>query len=196
MQGNQKYIQLLGDVAIPLLGFFFWHWSLYFIILFYLIDYLGSEIICHVKSKKVVDHAKLKSTEWLKRGLISFFLMLAAVSLIHLAMKTIRPEINFLDEAVKFWNYKDMGIEQGYFLVPLIALVIYMRYKVEFILPKKYNTTKIAQIWKTHNAAHFVILSGAGLIGGLSNFLVFPEMVYVLSMVFFAGAFQLIIKNN
>jgi hypothetical protein len=191
VRGNQKYVQLLGDVAIPLLGFFFWNWGLYFIILFYLLDYFGNEVICHFKSKKILDYQKHKRSVWLKNGIISFFLMGLSILLIHLGMLELMPEIDFKREVIKFWNYKDMGIEQGYFLVPLVALVIYMRYKVEFIIPAKYKTVQLNQIWKSHNAAHFVILSGAALIGGVSTFVVFPEIVYVLVLVLSAVTFQL-----
>jgi len=195
VRDNQKYIQLFGDVAIPLLGFFLWNWTLYFIILFYLLDYMGSEIISHVKSNRVVEFNHLKKAEWVKSGIISFVLLIAAIFLIHLGMKTIMPDINFQAEILKFWSLKDMGIEQGYFLLPLIGLVIYMRYKVEFVLPKKYKTTKVREIWKVHNQAHFVILSGAALLGTLAYFVVFPEIIYVLTLVLFAGAFQLIKKK-
>ena len=34
------FIQIIGELAIPLIGFFFWNWSLYFILLFYMIENL------------------------------------------------------------------------------------------------------------------------------------------------------------
>lgn len=143
----------------------------------------------------MIEFNQLKKAEWLKKGILSFVLLIASIFLIHLGMKTIMPAIDFQAEILKFWKLKDMGIEQGYFLLPLIGLVIYMRYKVEFVLPKKYKTTKVSDIWKVHNQAHFVILSGAALLGSLANFVVFPEIIYVLTLVISAGAFQLIKKK-
>lgn len=191
MQANQKYIQIVGDVAIPLLGFFLWNWSLYFIILFYLLDYFGSEIICNMKSKKIIQFQKRGQFEWLKMAIFSLFLFIAGVFLMHLAMKTILPEIDFRKEIINFWTYKDMGIEQGYFLVPLVFMVNYLRYKVEFVMQAKHKTTSLKQIWKNHFTVHFAILSGAALFVGLSTFVVFKEIVYVLGLVLASGTFQL-----
>ena len=122
MRINVKLIQLFGDALIPLLGFFWWGWSLYFIILFYLIDYLSNEIFRHIKSRKIVTYQKVKNSKWLYKGLISATLLLGSYVLIHFAMRTIHPDINFTKEIVKFWTYKDLGIEQGYILLPLIDL--------------------------------------------------------------------------
>ena len=53
MRINPKYIQLVGDAIIPILGFFFWDWNLYFILLFYFLDMLTKEVLLHLKSNKI-----------------------------------------------------------------------------------------------------------------------------------------------
>lgn len=196
MRFNPKYIQLIGDALIPLLGFFWWNWSLYFIILFYLIDYLSNEIFLHVKSKKIVSVQKVKITPWIKNGWLSTVLLIACFVLIHFAIRSIHPEIQFTKEIYKFWMYKDMGIEQGYILVPLIVLVGFQRYKLEFIAANKHNTSNLIHLWKSHLTAHYLVLGSASLIIGLSTFIVFPEIVYILGIVAFSSVYQLTKKHN
>ena len=55
MRVNQKYVQSFGDALIPILGYFFWNWNLYFIVLFYLLDLIASEVFMYFKSKKILQ---------------------------------------------------------------------------------------------------------------------------------------------
>ena len=48
-----KLIQTLGELLIPLLGYFFWNWSFYFIALFYFLDLLASTCILPLKINKI-----------------------------------------------------------------------------------------------------------------------------------------------
>lgn len=196
MRFNPKYIQLIGDALIPLLGFFWWNWSLYFIILFYLIDYLSNEIFLHIKSKKIVSVQKVETSPWIKNGVLSAFLLVGSYVLIHLAMRAIHPEIQFTKEIYKFWMYKDMGIEQGYILLPLIALVGFQRYKLELIATNQFRNVQLSSIWKNHLSSHYLVMGSAALIIGLSTFIVFPEIVYILAIVVGSSAYQLLKKEG
>lgn len=192
MRVNQKYFQLFADALIPLLGFFWWNWGLYFIVLFYLLDYLSTEIFMHLKSKKRVQFKKSENTQWLKKGMISAVLLACSFFVIHLGLKSILSNINFGAEIKAFWNYKDMGIEQGYVLLPLIAIVGYQRYKMEFILPKLFQTSTIEQLWKPHMLSQLILIGFSALVIGMSAFIVFPEVVYVLGIVVLSSVYQLI----
>ena len=63
MKLNPKIIQVAADAAIPLMGFFLWDWSLYFILLFYLLDLLASEIIAHLSARKIREYNGQKKRE-------------------------------------------------------------------------------------------------------------------------------------
>jgi len=67
MRVNTKLIQLAGDALIPILGFFFWDWGLYFIVIFYLLDYIVSEILTHLKAKRIFGHDASGRTIWQKQ---------------------------------------------------------------------------------------------------------------------------------
>jgi hypothetical protein len=190
MRVNLKYFQLLTDAIIPLLGYFFWHWNLYFIVLFYLLDYLAYEVFSHIKAKKVQTLKRKNSTTWLKLGSISALLFISNILFVQLTMQALVPTIDFTKEISAFWNYKDMGIEQGYFLLPLIAFAGYQRYKMEFLMTGMFQKTTIQQIFTKHIQAQLLAFGCVALTFGLAFFIVFPEIVYVLGIVLFTGLYQ------
>ena len=137
---SQKSIQLFSEALIPLLGFFLWDWGLYFILLFYIIDLFANEFVIHLKSRKTTDFQLEKSNKltWVKNGLISLFLIVVVIVLIHVVMRSIDPSIDFKQQAQNFWNYTELGIKQGYVLFPLLFFVGYQQYKMQFLARAKY----------------------------------------------------------
>lgn len=89
-------------------------------------------------------------------------------------MPSIISEFNAITEIQKFWFYKEMGIEQGYVLVPLIVLMGFTQYKVEFLLPAQYTKITIQNLWESHIQAMLVILAFTGLTFGLVTFITIP----------------------
>lgn len=200
---NAKYVQLVGDAVIPLLGFFLWNWNLYFILLFYFIDMLTKEVLLHVKSKKINQFTdnplnpkrRNDCSSWIKHGMLSCIIFTFILILIHLTMPCILPEFNAITEIQKFWFYKEMGIEQGYILVPLIVFMSYTQYKVEFLLPAQYTKITIQNLWKSHIQAMLIILAFTGLTYGLVSFITIPEWILVIGIVTFSSIYQLFKKS-
>lgn len=201
---NPKYVQLVGDAVIPLLGFFLWNWNLYFILLFYFIDMITKEVLLHAKSNKINVftnnplniNRKNDKILWIQYGSISLILFIFILLLIHLSLPSIIPNFNALAEIKNFWFYKEMGIEQGYVLVPLIVFMGITQYKVEFILPANFTKITIRNLWKSHIQAMLVILAFTGLTFGLVNFITIPEWIFVIGIVTFSSAYQLILKEK
>lgn len=197
MNKKAKYIQLASEALIPLLGFFLWDWSLYFIILFYFIDMVVDEGIMHAKANKIVRHntATEKHKSWLGYGLLSMLTLLVAAGVIHVALYFISEGIFFRQEALAFWEYKELGIKQGYLLVPLVLLVGYQQYKMEFLMLAKYRNMTLARLWRRHIQALCVVVGFAGFCTGLSQFIVLPDIVYVLGIVFCTVFYKLTMRN-
>lgn len=193
MKLNPKYVQLFGDALIPLLGFFLWNWSLYFILLFYFLDLFSSEIIIHLKSKKTVTFkgATGLKDEWLKWGITSVVSLSFAIIMIHFAMYFIVPGIDFFKEAVDFWNYEEMGIKQGYILLPLVFLVSYQQYKMMFLMPGRFRNNILAFMWKKHVTPLLLIIAFAGICLGISWFYHAPEILYVLGIILVTTLYKL-----
>ena len=196
MRINPKIIQVAGDALIPLAGYFWWEWNLYYILLFYLLDYFSNEIFLHVKSKKIQSTQNTPPKIWIKNAIISSFLLLFSVLCVHFAMFRISPGIQFTDELLHFWKYKDLGMEQGYILVPLIFLVGFQRYKMEFVATAQFKTVQMNELWKQHIIVHFAILAFSCTVIGLSTFTVFPEIVYTVALILASSIFQLLRVNR
>lgn len=193
MKLNPKYIQLFGDALIPLLGLFLWNWSLYFIVLFYFLDLISSEIILHLKSKKTVAFQSINGLkkEWIKWGITSFCFLVLAVVMIHFAVYFISPGINFKTEALAFWNYEEMGVKQGYILLPLVFLVSYQQYKMTFLMTGRFRNTQLTFLWKKHIIPFVLIIAFAGICLGISWFAHLPEAVYVIGIIAFTTLYKL-----
>lgn len=191
MKIQPKYIQLFSDALIPILGFFLWDWSLYFILLFYFIDFITDEVILHLKSKKIIQSQNVSNSIWWKHGIVSFTVLTLLLLIIHFAMLFIDDGINFWTEAVAFWNYEELGIKQGVLFIPLVFLVGYMQFRMEFLLPARYKTADLTTLWRKHIAALLSMIALAGLCLALEQFISIPELFYVLAIVLLSSLYKL-----
>lgn len=170
---NQRFIQLIGDIAIPLLGYFWWNWNLYFIVLFFLLDLVFNEIFQWVKAKKIEEAQKIKMD---KKSFLSLFLLITVICCAHLFFLSYQPTIDFKQEVLNFLSYKDMGIAQGYILLPLLIFVNYQKYKLEFLVPNLQYKQNLIFLWKTNlsnlllSVAWFALLIGITRVFTLSDF--------------------------
>lgn len=205
MRINPKYIQLVGDAIIPILGFFFWDWNLYFILLFYFLDMLTKEVLLHLKSNKINQYRKQinydlylkEKRERLKFGIISSILLLFCVFLVQLSMPFIQSDFHAKEQIISFWSYKEMGIEQGYILVPLVVFMGYSQYKMEFLAPSIFTKLSIKNLWLPHLKSMLVLMSFSALTFSIVRLKSFPEWVFVVSIVVVSSIYQLIIlKKN
>lgn len=195
MNKRMRYIQLALEAAIPVLGFFVWNWSLYFILLFYFLDLFASEIVMHLKARQVVLHqGKTQQKAWLSGAVMSSALLVFVILAAHAAVYHMHPEINFVHEIAAFWNYEEMGIPQGYMLAPLLLLMSFQQFRFEFMMPARYRTTTMKALWKPHYRALLLVALGALFAVGLSMVPGIPEVVYVSSIVAGASAYSLLVK--
>lgn len=192
MKIHPKYIQFVADSLIPLLGLFVWDWGLYFILLFYFLDLLSSEIIVHLKSKKTIEYQGIKELNetWLKWGLFSLIALTFTICIIHFAVYFIIPGIDFMEEFLAFWNYKELGIPQGYILLPLVLLMAFQQYKLTFIKANRYKNSIVILLWKKHLITQLLIILFTAFCLLLNSFLTLPEWVYVISIVFLSSLYK------
>jgi hypothetical protein len=142
------FIQILGELAIPLLGFFLWNWSLYFILLFYMIENLFAvyfKLETFRRFKFLVE--KRESAINYKKLSIFITFWLIEVVLIHLFLFLTNPSIQFGKEVVDFFMYEDMVIPQGILLIPLLYFASVMKMKQDI----KTLTIKIKSIEEVKN---------------------------------------------
>ena len=187
MSDKQTLIQALGEAIIPLLGFFFFDWGLYFILIFYFIDLLVTEFFLHLKIRKIVRYRfnENNKKEWLKKGALSFALMLLLIISTHLAVLFIDPKIDFYNEFKEFVLYEEAGIPipQGIILLPLVVLGNFQQYRMFFIFPAKFRALYISQLFNLRKKALLLGVAGAGFTIAFSYLLNLPEVIYLLLLI-------------
>ena len=190
MKIQQAYVQLVGDAIIPLAGALFFDWGLYFILIYYFLELLAQEVILQLKSKKIAEYSG-KGTELRgKYTALSFLFLLVGIGLIHLAVYFIHPGIHFQQEWIDFMAYEDMGIPQGVLLLPLVAFAEYQQYRMTFLMPAKFRSVRMEDLWKSHHQSQLLVLAAAGISVGLAQVLTLPDLVYVLAIVLLRAAYQ------
>ena len=153
MNRQEKISSLIGDIGIPIAGFFFWNWSIYFICLFFLLDQVSKEVSGIIRMRSIRQRVKLSNRTYLFH-ISSFVLCLLAV---HVYVYMLHPKMNFLKEMNDFFWFKDMGIAQGLILTPIVLFSERLRYKMN---TKLFTDEMHVQHWYFHTtqlSAYFML---------------------------------------
>lgn len=191
MQNRAIYIQLVGDALIPLLGFFLWDWSLYFILLFFLLDLLASETVILFKVKKAQSKDDGNKRPFL---LYSWLLFLFNLITFHVGIFLMHPDINFLKEITDFIMYEEMGIPQGLILIPLVGFIAYQQYQMEYIRTGIFTRAIASKMWARHLVDRLNILVFALMLALLLIFVPISEMVVLLVVVAVSSGYQFLLS--
>ncbi len=179
-----KVIQAIGEAVIPLLGFFYFEWSLYFILLFYFIDLIATEVFTYLKVNKIItfQHIGYSFNQRYSKLLINSLLVVVLIFLSHVFIFFQQNGINFWEAFVAFLAYEEPGfpVPQGYILLPLVIFGNYQQYNTMFVKSNAYRVFSWKKLILSRRRAIFISLTGAllGLI--LVQFLVIPSLVYLL----------------
>lgn len=160
---------LLGDVALPLIGYVFWKWNFYFILLFFILDQ-ASRVIFLPWRLKLTSLTSKEKNQLIFRHLLQF---LIEVLLVHSVIFLQNKEINFLNEIQAFLTYEDMGIQQGFLLIPLILASEWMRIKNE--LKTGIIESKQVSLQLQNQKSSFIRIAFFALLAGLMNLVSLPE---------------------
>lgn len=181
-------IQLIGELVIPLLGFFLWDWSLLFILLFYLLEnlffsYFRIETVREIK-KQILKKDQPRNSKILFKSLI---LWLIECVLVHLFILLIYPNQSLPKEWIKFFMYQDLGIPQGIILLPLLYFASKMKMKQDVFVSLKNlkSADDFNHIAVNLNYTWIAIGAWGGLIG-LNYFIQINELLnlsFILGLV-------------
>lgn len=194
MNPQSKIIQLIGDLAIPLIGFYFWDWNMLFILFFYILDVGISTVFTFIKTKSINSYHETNYYPW-KHILLIIIGYLATFYLVYFLIQNISPKLNLDQEIIRFLMVKDLGLPQSILLIPLLIVSGYMQYKVSFLVPKAFKTTKIDSLWHEHIKLFLIILSVIALLLGISIWIVFPEWLYVWGMVIGSSLYRYYVRE-
>lgn len=194
MQTKIKIFQTLSEALLPILGYFYWNWSFYDLLLFYFLDQIVASVFTFVKIKKVTDfHHQSPALI----GFISFVLLCySSIILVALLLiPTILPDFDFMLASMRFLLLKDMGLPQGVFLLPLVFYAGYLQYKMKFVQTNRVTKTTIQQIEKQHLQGLLVIIAVLGLGLGLTTFIKISEQVAVFTLILLTTSYSFFWKE-
>ncbi|PHR49580.1 MAG: hypothetical protein COA32_00180 [Fluviicola sp.] len=182
-----KFIQAIGEAVIPLLGFFYFEWNLYFIILFYFIDLVTTEVFLHLKVNQILKFQSVRSypKKWKVNTLVNSFLVLIILISTHIVIVFLYPEISFKQEFVDFVMYEEAGIPipQGFILLPIVVFGNYQQYKTMFLRPKLYQRQSWSFLLYSRRRALMITLTGTIICVITSSLVNLPIVVYLLGIV-------------
>lgn len=121
------------EAFIPLIGFFWWNWPFSFIVFFFVMDLLVREISLHISARKIHLTQGGSTKSWQKKGGLSSSLVLLTSAGWLLLLILLVPNFDFGQEIWSFLTYTEMGIQQGWVLIPLLVLSVFASYKMEFL---------------------------------------------------------------
>lgn len=186
MNRIERISSLLGDVALPVFGFFFWNWNLYFILIFFMLDQI-SRVIFLPQRLKLIEITKSEKNKIFFRQLT---LLIIELLVIHSAVFLHQNDIHFGKEFVSFLSYEDMGIAQGIILLPIIIASEWMRIKNE--LKMGIVGAKQLKIIHLNKRNSFLRIGFFALLVGIQSFIPLPETALVFSFLGFVAALVLL----
>jgi hypothetical protein len=185
-----KLVQALSELVIPLLGYFWWDWSLYFILLFYVLDLLVSTSFSFVRERRIL-HYRQQPLRFQPKYVLLTIALLALLFFICLqALLQLDPAFNAGAATWKFLAYKELGIPQGILLVPLVIYTGYAQYRMHFLMTGRFSTQTIKEVWKTHFNTLLLALAAAALWFGSTFLFTGPELLYILLLIAGATAYR------
>ena len=123
------FIPVFGNYCLMLLTYYYFSWSVLFLFFFFILEVSFFDFFQQLKNKK---RAKQVQKAGLKTDISSLFIGVFLVSILEffiLGFSVLYEQnnISFIKELESFLLYKEFGISQGYFLIPLLFLSSFLR---------------------------------------------------------------------
>lgn len=186
--------QTVLEAALPLAGYFYWHWDTSFILLFYLLDWILFLAINSVKAKKRFAYSGLvtEKKHAFRTLLLGSVFLFVTCFIVILNMQLLQPTFHFTDRVIAFLMYEDIGIAQGYVLLPLLLLNGISVYKQQFIRPELYKYLTMGQLINESSKQGLLLLACAGLFFGVSLFKQLPEEILLFSTIIGTTGYRIV----
>lgn len=191
-----KLIQALSDLIIPLLGYFVWDWSLFFIVLFLLLDWVVFSVISFLKDRKVQTFKTNAYRFPIKQLNLTLGVFLITLAVVNRGFEWHSASFEIARETLDFICTKEFGIPQGILLLPLIALGSFMQFKTQFILTNAFKITPLASVWKLHHQTNIAVLIASILLATIVFFVRLPDYTYVFLIVVGSMTYRFMFRNT
>lgn len=190
--------QTLIEALLPILGYFYWKWDASFILLFYLIDWLLFWTLSLFKARKRIQFSgNIPEKQLAGRHLSVAFLCILSTSLaVFYILPNIHTTFSWTERIWAFLSYSDMGIQQGFILIPLMVLSGYLTYKQQFLLPQLFRKYPVTYFTRESVKQGIILSLVFGLVLLLSNFIAFPDEVLLFGTVLGVVIYRLVNRST
>lgn len=149
---NPLFANIVLENIFPILGFFLWGWNLYYIFLFYFLDFFASEFSFGVKLWNIIRKpghykgydAEMRTTFW-RIFFIQFPIFLAVFTICAIlstyTADIVMPSLVWKTELIRFFANE-------YIFVIAIFFAQFMYVKLTFLVPKRYVPIKEKEFFK------------------------------------------------
>ncbi|TNF45756.1 MAG: hypothetical protein EP305_13125 [Bacteroidetes bacterium] len=137
---------------------------------------------------------KAHNQSFSKDSLLSLPLVLVSLAIIQLSLLLLYTNSNPLKELIEFLSYKDMGIAQGYILIPLIGLMAFQEMKL-FKMRKDIDTINIDTFIKSHIKKRAILIV-CTLVGVGLAYMQPPEALILFLIVLTSSALQYLFSSR
>lgn len=148
--------QYLLEILLPLIGYFFFDWSLLIIAAFYVIDQLASEI-SFLRKFKAIRKAEQKPALVLLIGSLLLFMVMLWLESFALVDYFASPGFDrlqpLLDELITFAK------DELWLLFPLVLVMYYLKDQFTFFMPRRYLQKESIRFFYWHWIENGVIIS-------------------------------------
>lgn len=193
---KQHYIQTIGELVIPLLGFFFWKWTLHHVVLFICLDLIFSHFFSILKYRKINAFGPDRNpkNEIIKSILLNTSLVLVVLVLGNIAAILVQSNTTFSNSLHSFFFLKEFGIPQGYLLLPLLILANTQLYKLNFIKPQLFRHQTVRQLSTQSRFSLLVTISGSAIAIGIASLFPLVIPIWIWLIVFLGVKFYFDLK--
>ncbi|MDR0802634.1 hypothetical protein [Fluviicola sp.] len=192
------FLQTGIEALIPVLGYFYWKWDASFILLFYFIDWILFWVLSLLKARKRIGFSGSETEKKLAiRHLGIAFLCILSTSLaVFFTLPNIHSEFSWTERIYAFLTYSDIGIQQGFILIPLMVFSGYLTYKQQFLLPQLFRKYPVS--WFTRESVkQGIILSLIfGIVLAVSVRVRFTDEILLFGTVLGVVVYRLVSRNS
>jgi len=149
--------QYLIEILFPLIGFFFFDWSLTIIAVFYLVDQMASEFSFIRRLHKISRTENKKNDNYVLLAILIFFvLFLIQLFVLNNAFLTIR-NIEAAQLNLEVWNFSK---EELWLLFPVVVLVYHFKDQFTFYMPRRYLLYEVKRTFIYHQLLNLMSIGG------------------------------------
>ncbi|MCB0479369.1 MAG: hypothetical protein KDC84_14465 [Crocinitomicaceae bacterium] len=197
---NPLFANIVLENIFPILGFFLWDWNLYYIFLFYFLDFFASEFsygvkLWHIIRKPGHFHGfdpQFRTTFWklflfqLPVFLVVFFI---CAWLSTLTADIVMADLKWQDELQRFF-------QNEYIFVIAIFFAQYMYVRMTFLMPRRYVGLHEGEFFKRNLLGLGTTLIGLACLFGFANIITFNEISMILMIISVKMVLDIFVYNR